>query len=72
MGKCCVAGAGDLVIDEKSKTVSIKGLTLKEGDYLTLDGATGEVFKDSLAVVDPELSGDFETLMNLADKYRKL
>jgi pyruvate,orthophosphate dikinase len=72
MGKCCVAGAGDLVIDEKAKTVVVQGITLQEGDFITLDGSTGEVFKDSLAVVDPELSGDFETLMHLADKYRKL
>ena len=72
MGKCCVAGAGELVIDEKAKTVTVKGVTLNEGDFITLDGSTGEVFKGSLAVIDPELSGDFETLMNLADKYKKL
>jgi pyruvate,orthophosphate dikinase len=72
MGKCCVAGAGELVIDEKAKTVNVKGITLTEGDYITLDGSTGEVFKGSLAVVDPELSGDFETLMKLADSFRKL
>jgi pyruvate,orthophosphate dikinase len=72
MGKCCVAGAGELQIDEKAKTLTVKGITLNEGDYITLDGSTGEVFKDTLAVIDPELSGDFETLMKLADTYRKL
>jgi pyruvate,orthophosphate dikinase len=72
MGKCCVAGAGELLIDEKAKTLTVKGKTLHEGEYITLDGSTGEVFAGSLAVVDPELSGDFETLMKLADKYRKL
>lgn len=72
MGKCCVAGAGELLIDEKAKTLTMQGKTLQEGDYITLDGSTGEVFAGSLAVVDPELSGDFETLMALADKYRTL
>lgn len=72
MGKCCVSGAGELIIDEKAKTVTVNGKSLKEGDYITLDGSTGEVFNGALAVVDPELSGDFETLMTLADKYRKL
>jgi len=72
MGKCCVAGAGELVIDEKAKTLSIKGKTFKEGDEITLDGSTGEVFAGKIAVADPELSGDFEELMKLADSFRKL
>ena len=72
MGKCCVSGAGELVINEEVKTVSVNGKTLHEGDEISLDGSTGEVFNGALNVVDPELSGDFEKLMQLADKYRKL
>ena len=72
MGTCCVAGAGEIVVDEKAKILTIKGKVYNEGDMITLDGSTGEVFAGSLAVMDPELSGDFETLMTLADKYRTL
>lgn len=72
MGKCCVSGAGDLVINEENKTFTVAGKTFHEGDEISLDGSTGEVFAGALAVVDPELSGDFEKLMQLADKYRKL
>ena len=72
MGKCCVSGAGDLVISEKDKTMTINGKVFNEGDMLTLDGSTGEVFAGGLDVMDPELSGDFEKLMILADKFRKL
>ena len=56
MGKCCVAGAGEIVVDEHAKTVTVKGKVLNEGDIITLDGSTGEVFNGALAVVDPELS----------------
>lgn len=56
MGKCCVAGAGEIVVDEKAKTLTIKGKVLNEGDVMTLDGSLGEVFAGALAVVDPELS----------------
>ncbi len=72
MGKCCVAGAGDIQVDEKAKTLTVKGKTFNEGDIITLDGSTGEVFAGALEVMDPELSGDFEALMLLADKYRTL
>lgn len=72
MGKCCVSGAGDLVINEENKSFTIAGKTFHEGDEISLDGSTGEVFGGAVAVVDPELSGDFEKLMQLADKYRKL
>ena len=71
MGKCCVSGAGELVINETNKTITVKGKTFNEGDMITLDGSTGEVFAGALAVVDPELKGDFEELMNLADKYSR-
>lgn len=72
MGKCCVAGAGDIKVDEANKELTVKWKVFKEGDMITLDGSTGEVFAGPLAVVDPELSWDFDTLMKLADKYRKL
>jgi len=72
MGKCCVAGAGEILVDEHAKTLIVKNKTFNEGDILTLDWATWEVFTGALKVVDPELSGDFQTLMTLADKYRKL
>jgi pyruvate, orthophosphate dikinase len=74
MGTCCVAGCADLIIDEKAKTLTIreKGLILKEGDYITLDGSTGEVFNGRLATIDPELSGNFGTLMGWADEVRKI
>ncbi len=72
MGKCCVAGAGEIVVNEKDKTVTIKGKVYNEGDMITLDGSTGEVFAEALAVIDPELSGDFATLMTWADNFRTL
>jgi len=72
MGKCCVAGAGEIIVDEHAKIVTVKGKTFKEGDIITLDGSTGEVFNGPLAVVDPELSGDFATLMTRADNFRTL
>jgi pyruvate, orthophosphate dikinase len=74
MGTCCVAGCADLIIDEKGKTLTIKGkgLTLKGGEFITLDGATGEVFNGRLATKDPELSGNFGTLMSWADEIRKI
>lgn len=72
MGKCCVAGASEIVVDEHAKTLTIKGKTYNEGDMITLDGSTGEVFAGSLTTMDPELSGDFGTLMSWADKYRTL
>lgn len=72
MGKCCVSGAGDVVVSEAKGKVSIKGVELKEGDYITLDGSTGEVYNGKLNVVDPELSGNFAELMQWADTFRKL
>lgn len=74
MGKCCVSGCQDITVDEKAKTLSIKkkNITLKEMDFITLDGSVGEVFKGSLNLVEPNLSGDFATLMKWADEFRKL
>ncbi|MFH1054109.1 MAG: pyruvate, phosphate dikinase [Candidatus Woesearchaeota archaeon] len=72
MGKCCVAGCADIVVNEKEKILKVKGLVLQEGDMLTLDGSTGEVIRGEVAVVDPDLSGDFKILMEWADEFRKL
>ncbi|MEM4638214.1 MAG: pyruvate, phosphate dikinase [Candidatus Woesearchaeota archaeon] len=74
MGKCCVSGCHEIIVDEKAKTLVVKNknIVLKELDYLTLDGSSGEVFKGSLELVEPNLSGDFATLMNWADEFRKL
>ncbi len=72
MGKCCVSGCGDVKIDEKKGEMVVADLKLKKGDYITLDGSEGIVYKGSLPLKDPELVGDFGVLMEWADKVRKL
>ena len=72
MGKCCVSGAGSLNIDYKKKTIEVDGKVLKEGDYISINGTTGEVFDGKISTQDPELTGDFNELMQLADKYTKM
>jgi len=72
MGKCCVSAANSVIIDYKARTLSVDGLTLKEGDWLSLDGSTGFVYAGSIETQAPELSGDFGELMSLADKYARL
>ncbi|MFW5746332.1 MAG: pyruvate, phosphate dikinase [Nanoarchaeota archaeon] len=72
MGKCCIAGCGDAKIDEKAGTLTVAGEVYNEGDYITLDGTTGNVYAGKVPVVDPDLSGDFAKLMEWADEYRKL
>jgi pyruvate,orthophosphate dikinase len=72
MGKCCVAGCGDAVINTAEKTMTINGNVLKEGDWLTLNGSTGEVILGQSPLVEPEITGDFGVLMSWADKYRYL
>ena len=72
MGRACVAGAGGIRVDYKSQTLSAGGHTLKAGDWITLDGSTGEVFVGRVATIEPTLSGDFSTLMGWADKVRRL
>lgn len=73
MGRCCVSGCGELTIDEEAKTITTKaGLTLKEGDFISLDGSTGAVYEGKLESVEPEISGDFETFMSWADEARTL
>lgn len=72
MGKCCVSGAGTIKINYKERTLTMDGKTLKEGDFISLNGSTGEVFEGRIDTKDPELSGDFGKLMELADKRAKM
>lgn len=72
MGKSCVAGAGALHIDYKSRIIRIDDKELREGDTLTIDGSTGEVILGAVATIKPELSGDFSTLMAWADERRRM
>jgi len=72
MGKCCVSGAGGVTINYKERTLIASGKTFKEGDWISLNGTTGEVYEGKIATIDPELSGDFGNIMELADKYRTL
>ena len=72
MGRCCVAGAGDVHINYKSKRFVSNGVTVKEGDWISLNGSKGFVYKGEIETVDPSLTGPFGTIMKLADKYRKL
>ncbi|MCX6801145.1 MAG: pyruvate, phosphate dikinase [Candidatus Diapherotrites archaeon] len=72
MGKCCVAGADEIVVDEKAKHFTCKETVVKELDVISLNGSTGEVIVGELPTVEPTLSGDFGTLMEWADGFRKL
>ena len=72
MGKCCVSGAGELEIDYKTCTIKVNGFTVKEGDWISLNGSTGEVYLGQVATMAADLSGDFGQLMDLAGKYAVL
>ena len=72
MGKCCVSGAGAICIDYKAKTLEIEGRVFNEGDYISLNGSTGEVYAGEVPTKAAELSGDFKALMDLCDKYTRL
>lgn len=72
MGKCCVSGAGAINVDYKNRTVDIDGTILKEGDYLSLNGSTGEVYYGEVKSRPAEVSGDFAALMELCDKHTHL
>ena len=72
MGKCCVSGVGSLNVSYKDKTVEIDGIVYKEGDYISLNGTTGQVYAGEVPTKAAELSGDFKELMDLCDKYTKL
>ena len=73
MGTCCVSGCGELKIDEEGKSVTTKdGKTYHEGDWMSLDGSTGNVYGEKIETVEPEISGDFEEFMTWADETRRL
>ena len=72
MGKCCVSGAGAIQVDYVAKTVKIEDITLHEGDYISLNGSTGQVLLGKVETKAAEISGDFAELMKLCDKYTKL
>ncbi len=72
MGKCCVSGAGLIKIDYKARTLTMDGTTYNEGDYISLNGSTGEVYDGRIDTKDPELSGHFGQLMELADKHSRM
>jgi len=72
MGKCCVSGAGAVHVDPKARTMSIGVLVFEQGDWISLNGSTGEVFAGQIKTRDAELSGDFGALMALTDRYKRL
>ncbi len=72
MGKCCVSGCGELEIDYSAKTLKIKGEVIREGDYISLDGSTGEVMLGKVKTVDAQLSGNFGVIMKWADEAKRL
>ena len=72
MGKCCVSGCSELEVDYKKRVFKIKNLTVKQGDYISLDGSTGEVMLGKVPTIDAQLSGNFGTIMKWADESRKL
>ena len=72
MGKTCVSGAGELDIDYKNRTLISRGVRFNEGDYISLNGTTGEVYNGKIDTIDPQLSGEFGELMELADKHSRM
>ena len=72
MGKCCVSGCGDIAMDEENKKFTLAGKTYHEGDYISIDGSTGNIYDGIIPTVDAEISGNFGTIMGWADEFRKL
>ena len=72
MGTCCVSGCGEIVVDYEKKQFTLGGLTIKEGDYISIDGSTGNIYAQAIPTVAASISGDFGRFMGWADKYRKL
>ncbi|NLL62956.1 MAG: pyruvate, phosphate dikinase [Ruminococcaceae bacterium] len=72
MGKCCVSGCSEVIIDEANKKFTLGGQEFHEGDYISLDGSTGNIYAGVIETVDAEIAGEFERIMTWADKYRKL
>ena len=71
MGKCCVSGAGDITVDYKAKTVEMNGKVYHEGDWISLNGSTGDVYEGEVKTTEPELDGDFGAIMDLSTKFAK-
>ena len=72
MGKCCVSGCGDIAMDEANKKFTLSGKAIKEGDFISIDGTTGNIYEGQIKTVDATVEGEFEIVMNWADKYRRL
>ena len=72
MGTCCVSGCGDIIMDEANKKFELAGKTYHEGDYISIDGSTGNIYDGIIPTVDAEIAGEFGRIMAWADKYRKL
>jgi len=72
MGKCCVSGAGTVKINYKERTLTADGLVFKEGDFISLNGSTGEVYEGKIGTTEAKVSGDFGSLMDLADKFTRM
>ena len=71
MGKCCVSGAGEIAVDYKAKTVTMSGHTYNEGDWISLNGSTGDVYNGQVPTEDPKLDGDFGAVMTISNKFAK-
>ena len=72
MGTCCVSGCGEIKMDEENKKFTLAGKTYVEGDYISLDGSTGNIYGEAIPTVDATIAGEFETIMSWADEYRQL
>ena len=72
MGECCVSGCGDIIMDEENKQFQLGGKTFKEGDFISIDGTTGNIYDGVIPTVDAQIAGEFGRIMAWADKYRKL
>ena len=72
MGRCCVAGCGEISMNEAAKQFTLGGVTVKEGDYISLDGSTGNIYAAALPTVEAQIGGDFETIMKWADEVRQM
>ena len=72
MGKCCVSGCGEIAMDEENKKFTLAGKTYVEGDYISIDGSTGNIYDGIIPTVDAEISGNFGTIMGWADEFRTL
>ena len=72
MGKCCVSGAGAIRVDPRARTMTVDGKVFNEGDWISLDGSTGQVYEGKVSTMDPDMSGDFGKLMDLAERYKTL